>query len=77
MVAETLAPNTATPKFVDFTVFPIRLLKVAPEAVYLMSPIVVALASPPMKINIPARSEIAYAGALSVADKSKSFKPED
>jgi hypothetical protein len=32
---------------------------VAPEAVYLMIPVVAALASPPMKVSIPASSEIA------------------
>jgi hypothetical protein len=41
------------------------LLNAAPEAVYLMIPLVEALANPPMNVNIPARSEIAYAGTRS------------
>lgn len=57
--AESLALRTARPKFGDLTVLPTRLLKVAPEAVYRMSPEVVAFASPPMKMRIPARREMA------------------
>jgi len=34
-------------------------LKVAPEAVYLIIPLVEALANPPMKVSIPASSDIA------------------
>ena len=47
------------PKFVDLTLFPTMLLKVAPDAVYLMMPMVVALAKPPMKVRIPAKRQIA------------------
>ncbi len=57
--AETRAPASAKPKLVDRTLFPTKLLKVAPEAVYLMRPLVEALAIPPMNVNIPASSEIA------------------
>ena len=63
--AETRALHRAKPKLVDRTLFPMKLLKVAPEAVYLIIPLVDALANPPMKVNIPASSEIAYAGARS------------
>ncbi len=59
MTAEIFALDTARPKLVDRTLFPTKLLKVAPEAVYLMIPLVEAFASPPMKVNIPASSEIA------------------
>ena len=57
--AETRALARTIPKLVDRTLFPTKLLKVAPEAVYLMRPLVEALATPPMKVNIPASSEIA------------------
>ena len=57
--AESRALRTARPKLGDLTVFPTILLKVAPEAVYRMSPDVVAFASPPMKMRIPERREIA------------------
>jgi len=59
MTAETLALDTASPKLVERTLFPTKLLKVAAEAVYLMIPLVEAFANPPMKVKIPARSEIA------------------
>ena len=59
MTAEILALARARPKLVDRTLFPTKLLKVAPEAVYLIIPAVDALASPPMNVNIPASSEIA------------------
>ena len=57
--AEILALETARPKLVARTLFPTKLLKAAPEAVYLMIPVVEALANPPMNVNIPASSEIA------------------
>ncbi len=65
MTAEIRALVRTRPKLVDRTLFPTKLLKVAPDAVYLMIPVVEALANPPMKVNIPASSEIAYAGARS------------
>jgi len=65
MTAEIRALARARPKLVDRTLFPTKLLKVAPEAVYLMIPVVDALASPPMNVSIPESREIAYAGTLS------------
>jgi hypothetical protein len=59
MTAEIRAFASAKPKLVERTLFPTKLLKVAPEAVYLIIPLVDALASPPMNVNIPASSEIA------------------
>jgi hypothetical protein len=59
IMAETRALASAKPKFVDFTLFPTRLLNEAPEAVYLIRPVVEALTSPPNKVNMPASSEIA------------------
>jgi len=59
MTAEIRALARPRPKFVDRTLFPTKLLKEAPEAVYLMIPVVEALANPPMKVNIPASREIA------------------
>jgi len=59
MTAEIFALDIARPKLVERTLFPTKLLKVAPEAVYLMIPLVEAFANPPMKVNIPASSEIA------------------
>jgi len=59
ITAEIRALAKARPKLVDRTLFPTKLLKVAPEAVYFMIPVVEALANPPMKVNIPASSEIA------------------
>lgn len=59
MTAEIRALAKARPKLVDRTLLPTKLLKVAPEAVYLMIPVVEALANPPMKVNIPASNEIA------------------
>jgi hypothetical protein len=57
--ADTRALATARPKLLDRTLFPTKLLKVAPEAVYLIMPLIEAFANPPMKVNIPASSEIA------------------
>ena len=59
MTAEICALARARPKLVDRTLFPTKLLNAAPEAVYLMTPVVDALAIPPMKVSIPASSEIA------------------
>jgi len=59
MTAEIRALAMAKPKLVDRTLFPTKLLKAAPEAVYLMIPVVEALANPPIKVSIPASSEIA------------------
>ena len=59
MTAEIRALAMARPKLVDRMLFPTKLLKVAPEAVYLIIPLVEALANPPMKVSIPASSEIA------------------
>jgi hypothetical protein len=59
MTAEICALARARPKLVDLTLFPTKLLKAAPEAVYLITPVVEALAIPPMKVRIPASSEIA------------------
>jgi hypothetical protein len=59
MTAEIRALAMAKPKLVDPTLFPTKLLKAAPEAVYLMIPVVDALANPPIKVSIPASSEIA------------------
>ena len=59
MNAEICALARARPKLVDRTLFPTKLLNAAPEAVYLMTPVVDALAIPPMKVSIPASSEIA------------------
>jgi hypothetical protein len=59
MTAEILALDTARPKLVARTLFPTKVLKAAPDAVYLMMPVVEAFASPPMKVSIPASSEIA------------------
>ena len=59
MTAEIFALDTARPKLVDLTLLPTKLLNVAPEAVYLIIPLVEAFANPPMKVNIPASSEIA------------------
>src|SRR2546426_10580829 len=52
ITAEIRALAMARPKLVDRTLFPTKLLKAAPEAVYLMIPLVEALANPPMKVNI-------------------------
>jgi hypothetical protein len=57
--ADSRALATARPKLLDRTLFPTKLLKVAPEAVYFMMPLVEAFANPPMKVKIPASSEIA------------------
>jgi len=57
--ADIRALATARPKLLDLTLFPTKLLKVAPEAVYLIIPLVEALANPPMNVNIPASSDIA------------------
>jgi len=65
MTAEARALAMARPKLVGRTLFPTKLLKAAPEAVYLIIPLVDALANPPMKVSIPASSEIAYAGTRS------------
>lgn len=65
MTAEILALETARPKLVDRTLFPTKLLNAAPEAVYLMMPVVEAFANPPMNVNIPASRETAYAGTRS------------
>ena len=65
ITAEIRALAMARPKLVDRTLFPTKLLNAAPEAVYFMIPLVEALANPPMNVNIPASSEIAYAGTLS------------
>ncbi len=65
ITAEICALAMARPKLVDRTLFPTKLLNAAPEAVYFMIPLVEALANPPMNVNIPASSEIAYAGTLS------------
>jgi hypothetical protein len=62
--ADILALAIARLKLLERTLFPTKLLKVVAEA-YLMRPVVEALATPPMKVNIPASSEIAYAGARS------------
>jgi hypothetical protein len=59
MTEEILALDTARPKLVARTLFPTKVLKAAPDAVYLMMPVVEALASPPIKVSIPASSEIA------------------
>jgi len=59
ITAEIRALAMARPKLVDRTLFPTKLLKAAPEAMYLMIPLVDALANPPMKVSIPASSEIA------------------
>jgi len=59
MAAEIFALDTTRPKLVDRTLFPTKLLKVAPEAVYLIIPLVEAFANPPMNVSIPASSEIA------------------
>jgi hypothetical protein len=59
MTAEIRGLAMARPKLVDRTLFPTKLLKAAPEAVYLMIPLVEAFAKPPMNVNIPASSEIA------------------
>jgi hypothetical protein len=59
IVAETRALASANPKFVNLTPFPTRLLNEAAEAVYLMRPVVEALASPPNKVRMPASNEIA------------------
>jgi len=63
ITAETRALASANPKLVNRTLSPTKLL--TPEAVYLIIPVVDALANPPMNVNIPARSEIAYAGTRS------------
>ena len=57
--ADIRALATARPKLLDRTLFPTKLLNVAPEAVYLIMPLVEAFANPPMKVNIPASNEIA------------------
>ena len=59
MTAEIFALDKARPKLVDLTLLPTKLLNVAPEAVYLMIPLVEAFANPPMKVNIPASNEMA------------------
>lgn len=57
--ADIRALATAKPKLLDLTLFPTKLLKVAPEAVYLIIPLVEAFANPPIKVSIPASNEIA------------------
>ena len=57
--ADSRALATARPKLLERTLFPTKLLKLAPEAVYLIIPLVEAFANPPMKVNIPASNDIA------------------
>ena len=58
-IAEIRALAKAKPKLVDRTLFPTKLLKATPEAVYLIIPLVEAFATPPMNVNIPAIREMA------------------